>query len=830
MQAQLATKESGIGHKLLAVLMAVILAVGVALPTGALSGMKNAWADGTPEQNSDAYYWNNASDVKYFYWRFDRTDITTNNTSATGNDFTVVNDYAEHVTVTYSNGNGGAGTVPYTIYNDHTTGYTSSYNNQSSALNCSTVLRATSSSSFNGSSVRVVTDVGYVVTGYVIACETMSGQGKHIGEMCKTVSGYNLDVTLDTSGLYRSDITIDVTAATFGHDSNAKSNEQNNYVLLLQIAEVNVNVKVTKAADKESVAAGETVGYTVNATTTNDLTNVTFTDEFFKSATNVVVKYGDTQLTAATGASGFTYTGTPTKYYVDTSSGIIYLDGKWTSANAITITYDYVTNASQANTTITNTVIVTGTKTNTTSTVQDMGVAQVKVIVNTATEGSLRIYKTFSGLTTAEVVEALKTFTITVKDPSGNTVSTVGPTFYSSQTSTTPYTFVYFWDATNLEPGTSYTVIEAGTVDGYTTTSTYTVQVDGAEAATGNGTTATASVVAGKTTYVRFLNSYGNAVPAVKIVKQWKDAAGNLLTLSAEDELPDVSFVIKSDGTELGTVTLTKDDLSTQENAWVHYYVLDGAYSASSLSVEELAVDGYELDSAISIDYGKAYTVQETVTETDDDGKETTRIEEKTYDCTVFTAVNKPATTSVTIQKLVTGNMGDQSLTFDFTATLSGLTATQVSLLTAGGTEREGETGVYDFAAGYTVAVKGPNSDSTYDASITFDLAHGEDVVIAGLPLGKALGISEANGSYTIASVLKYVADATEGTTVSKDGNGAYSVSVSNGLRVVFTNNYDVSIDTGVIIQSLPYVLLLGGALIVGALLVGRMVTRREED
>ena len=750
-------------------------------------------------QDKAEYYWDNISNVNNFYWRFD-TGLDNIDTDDTGNDIDTENPYANKVTVTYSNYNVTDGIVPYHYFKAR---------NNATVLTCASALGASSESDYNTKytdskpSIHISTEVGYVVTSYLIACESyeystssggFSGNQNQSGEGCKTAASQNLTVNLDTTGLYRSDFTIDLEPKNFGHMFNSMSKAD--YVLLITIAEVNVNLKVDKTADKESVSAGELINYTVTATTTNDLTNVKFSDEFLKNATEVSVSYGENPLNKVDSTTNFSYESDPNKYYLDSANGILYLDGKWTSEYTIAINYSYETTESQANSTLTNTVIATGTKTNTTDTVEDMGVAQVNVIVNQNNKGSIRVYKTFSGLTTEEVVGedgVLNGYSISITDPDGNSVTLNGPTFYSSQTTASPYTYTYFWDATSLEPG-NYTVIESEyEVEGYSSTAAYTVQVGTGTESKGNGYTATPSVEAGKTTIVRFNNSYVNAEIAVKVVKKWQDASGNELTLTESDELPAARLnLYADDGMKLiKTFELTKASLDTNENAWIEYFVLDEQYHDSSLTLEEESIDGYALAKDISVTTGQIYTVTTTVIEKDDEGNETSREESKTYDCTVFTAINKPSVTDVTVTKQVSGSMGDQAKEFKFEAKV--IVSDEVYYLTDGN--------------GYTV--------NNGDGTISFGLIHNGTVTLSKVPLGAKLLIKEINANgYTIT---------VNGTTISNDE--WYETTVTNDLTVGVSNFKDVIPDTGVLLDSLPYILILA---IVIAVVVVMIICRRR--
>lgn len=142
---------------------------------------------------------------------------------------------------------------------------------------------------------------------------------------------------------------------------------------------------------------------------------------------------------------------------------------------------------------------------------------------------------------------------------------------------------------------------------------------------------------------------------------------------------------------------------------------------------------------------------------------------------------------SLAVTKNVTGNMGDRNRYFKITVTLTG----------------EGEK---NHATSYPVTggsklVNG--TDGTSDSTISvgtpayFYLKHGETFTIANLPYGVTYTVVEENYSndgYTTT------------TTYSDDANKKID---SNPDTVTITNHKEAAVDTGIMLDSLPYVLLL---------------------
>lgn len=155
----------------------------------------------------------------------------------------------------------------------------------------------------------------------------------------------------------------------------------------------------------------------------------------------------------------------------------------------------------------------------------------------------------------------------------------------------------------------------------------------------------------------------------------------------------------------------------------------------------------------------------------------------------------EPTYYNVTITKNVTGNMGDTNKLFEFTVS-----------------SNKSMTAIY-------------SSNDADDDSINDDgksavvKLYDDETVTIKVPLGTTISFTENNATgYT----TTYTVD--ESTT-----NGAsYTISsITSNTDITVTNNKDVTIDTGISLDTLPYVLLLGGmAVLGGALLLRRKVTR----
>lgn len=161
--------------------------------------------------------------------------------------------------------------------------------------------------------------------------------------------------------------------------------------------------------------------------------------------------------------------------------------------------------------------------------------------------------------------------------------------------------------------------------------------------------------------------------------------------------------------------------------------------------------------------------------------------------------VEAPKVCNLTISKTVGGNMGDQSKEFVFTATLLG----------------EG----YSFD-GVTYSIDGREAQSVGDGTTCdFTLKHGQSITFTGLPIGAAFTVTE-----TPYSESGYV------TTVDGETVSSKTITLDETNRdIAFVNRKDVTVDTGVLLDTLPYILILG-VVAVGAVLLIKKRRNRDDD
>ena len=147
------------------------------------------------------------------------------------------------------------------------------------------------------------------------------------------------------------------------------------------------------------------------------------------------------------------------------------------------------------------------------------------------------------------------------------------------------------------------------------------------------------------------------------------------------------------------------------------------------------------------------------------------------------------------VSKTVTGNLGDKNKYFEFTVTLNGV---------------EGKT----YADSY--AVTGGSADAKNPTTIAvgvptkFNLKHGDTITIANLPYGVTYTVTET---------------AAEGYTTEKTGDHGTISAVDQ--TAAFTNTKNGEVDTGVVLNNMPYILVLA---VLAAGVVVFIIRKRRED
>lgn len=178
---------------------------------------------------------------------------------------------------------------------------------------------------------------------------------------------------------------------------------------------------------------------------------------------------------------------------------------------------------------------------------------------------------------------------------------------------------------------------------------------------------------------------------------------------------------------------------------------------------------------------------------------------------------------SVTVTKHVTGNMGNKATKFNFKVVLK--STKPVNSAVAG-------TKAYTFATA-------KNAEGFYTAEQTYQLADGETFTISNLPFGVTYTVyemSDATESATAIENGKTLTVAEDGadskvyTVTYTSETGALSEETENHLIEASVTNRcgDDTIDTGVILDNAPYILML--AVVAGGAMTLVIKKRREEE
>ena len=171
------------------------------------------------------------------------------------------------------------------------------------------------------------------------------------------------------------------------------------------------------------------------------------------------------------------------------------------------------------------------------------------------------------------------------------------------------------------------------------------------------------------------------------------------------------------------------------------------------------------------------------------------------------TFVNSYSAGQLSVTKKVTGNMGDQEKYFKFTVTLNApATGSVKSEITVGETPYVGPDGKKN----PTTIILGVPTD--------FYLKHDDTLLISNIPYGVTYKVvEEADSNY----------DAPEYTFSSQEKGDEKLVDTAEET-VVVTNNRDEEVDTGITLDTLPYILVSGLVMIAAVVMIVRR--RRVED
>lgn len=163
----------------------------------------------------------------------------------------------------------------------------------------------------------------------------------------------------------------------------------------------------------------------------------------------------------------------------------------------------------------------------------------------------------------------------------------------------------------------------------------------------------------------------------------------------------------------------------------------------------------------------------------------------------ILYAIWKQSTVKLTVTKTVTGNFGDKSKAFQFSMKVDG-----------------GNT--FDLTVNGTALAKGSQSD------YTFSLKHGESIEIKGIPVGKQIVLAETNAD-------KYGVKFGENDMITSGPRAVTIASLTADTVITVENDRNTQPDTGVFVDSLPYILIIACVAGVAALFLIRRRKKRED-
>ena len=315
----------------------------------------------------------------------------------------------------------------------------------------------------------------------------------------------------------------------------------------------------------------------------------------------------------------------------------------------------------------------------------------------------------------------------------------------------------------------------------------------------------------------------------IKLTNTYKPATTSLTVTKAAtkdnvvDTATEFDFTLTL-GSESKNVTWSKNEntgTTTGGN------VTNTPYSFKLKGGESITFNGIRLDDTNvkveEIINDNHYTTTNTVDSTaSPDGKVANVTPMNGGNTVVFTnEYTTPKLPSMTIQKKVTGAFGERNKEFTFSVTLN---HTNPALLN-------------------DVEFTGVTST---DSKESFKLKHGQLVTLKNIPIDTTITITETDAndyktkatghdkfvSGSSARTFTYEVVEKDGKAVLKAKNSMLGLDVSEPVKenaIIVTNNFDGNPDTGVLLDTLPYLILLAVAVAGGVLVVVRKRKHRDE-
>lgn len=177
-------------------------------------------------------------------------------------------------------------------------------------------------------------------------------------------------------------------------------------------------------------------------------------------------------------------------------------------------------------------------------------------------------------------------------------------------------------------------------------------------------------------------------------------------------------------------------------------------------------------------------------------------------DVKTATFVNTYSAGSLAVKKLVTGNLGDRDKEFNVTVTFTAPANEEVNSVISytDGTAKTIETS------------KWTEKNGSKQAEVTITLKHDETVTFTNIPYGVTYIVTEED----------YASEGYEEVIVYSDEANKKIDAATPNDTVTVTNTKNSAVDTGIVLDSLPYVLLIAVAVVGVVIFTARKRSRRE--
>lgn len=166
------------------------------------------------------------------------------------------------------------------------------------------------------------------------------------------------------------------------------------------------------------------------------------------------------------------------------------------------------------------------------------------------------------------------------------------------------------------------------------------------------------------------------------------------------------------------------------------------------------------------------------------------------------------------VTKVVKGNLGSQTEEFDMTVTFTSDKPVKSDITYVDGAT----TGTISYANGWTAA------NGQYTATADIKVKHGETVSFTNIPAGVTYKVEEA-AKHTLGENETMDPNSPAGEDYKVEytnGTGTITVAGENPQLVTVTNTKQTTVETGIVLDSMPYILMMTAAIVGMAALMGK--------